>query len=219
MRIVVTDTGFIWNHNNPFLEQFKDIVLVVCLYGKEVTDKYKCFLSPYKQVRLGIDKCGVEDQKLQTLASVAGKLNSELGYHDDIVFLTDNEPSTLHPFYAIKDKNKNKRLHLVAMPPCEFESSRKRNAYHQMLSDLTALDSILYYDSNNILDAIGWKSSFSEYCDYARNYLGQLMPTFLNGIYAMKKKPCFFDFASMTYVPLESGFDKIDIKKKDNLEE
>lgn len=43
MRIVVTDTGNIWNHENLFLEQFKDIVLVVCLNGKEVTDKYECF--------------------------------------------------------------------------------------------------------------------------------------------------------------------------------
>lgn len=55
MRIVVTDTGNIWNHENPFLEQFKDIVFVVCLNGKEVTDKYECFVSPYKQVGMGIN--------------------------------------------------------------------------------------------------------------------------------------------------------------------
>ena len=31
-------------------KKIKDIVLVVCLNGKEVTDKYECFVSPYKQV-------------------------------------------------------------------------------------------------------------------------------------------------------------------------
>lgn len=44
MRIVVTDVGLIWNHNNPALEQFKDRVLVVCIDGKtsaEIIGKYK----------------------------------------------------------------------------------------------------------------------------------------------------------------------------------
>lgn len=39
MRIVVTDTALIWNHTNPALKQFKDIVLVVCLDGKQVTEE------------------------------------------------------------------------------------------------------------------------------------------------------------------------------------
>lgn len=30
MRIVLTDTGNIWNYDNPVLEQFKDIVLIIC---------------------------------------------------------------------------------------------------------------------------------------------------------------------------------------------
>lgn len=47
MRLVITDTGFVWNQDNPFLEKYKDIVLVVCLGGKAVTDKYACFVSPF----------------------------------------------------------------------------------------------------------------------------------------------------------------------------
>ena len=50
MRLVVTDIGLIWNHGNPILKKYKDIVLVVCLNGKKVTDAYECFVSPYKTV-------------------------------------------------------------------------------------------------------------------------------------------------------------------------
>ena len=49
MRVIITDTVFILNHDNPALEVFKDVLLVVCLEGKAVTDKYECFVSPYKQ--------------------------------------------------------------------------------------------------------------------------------------------------------------------------
>lgn len=215
MRIVLTDTGNIWNYDDPILEQFKDIVLVICLNGEKITDKYQCFVSPYKQDETGIDKYGVEDQKLQTLASVADKLNLELRYHDNIVFLADNEPSTLYPYYVLKDLNKYNHMHLVTMSPWKFERNRKADACDQMLSDLSALDSILYYDSNTVLNALEQKSTVMEAFDYAREYLVGSMPKFLNGIYEMKGSPCFFDFASMTYIPLESGFNKISLNKKD----
>ena len=215
MRIVITDTGYVWNHENPFLEQFKDIVLVVCLNGKKVTDQYQCFVSPYKHIGMGIDRYGIEDQKLQTLASVAEKLNKELEYSDDIIFLSDSEPCTLYPYYIIKDLNKYNRLHLVAISPWSFESSRRRNAYSQMLADLSALDSLLYFDGNSAIDIVGWKSTISEGYDYMRNYLGELMPIFLNGIYKMKNRPCFFDFASNSYIPLKNGFPQIELGKED----
>ena len=46
MRILITDTGSLWKPDDPILEQFKDIILFVCLNGKAVTDKYECFVSP-----------------------------------------------------------------------------------------------------------------------------------------------------------------------------
>ena len=103
MRLVITDTGFIWNQNNPFLDKYKDIVLVVCLCGKAVTDKYECFVSPFTEddIVMGIDTYGIEDRKFQKLASVGRELNVALGYHDDIVFLTDNQPSSLYPIFPI----------------------------------------------------------------------------------------------------------------------
>ena len=82
MQLVITDTGFIWNQNNPFLEKYKDIVLVVCLEGKAVTDQYMCFVSPYNadpNTELGMGRYGVEDRQFQALASVGAKLNGELG--------------------------------------------------------------------------------------------------------------------------------------------
>ena|GEM_PF-1233679 len=44
MLLVVTDKGDIWNHNNPYLEKYKEQVLVVCLGGEKATDKYECFV-------------------------------------------------------------------------------------------------------------------------------------------------------------------------------
>lgn len=217
MRLVITDTGFIWNQNNPFLEKYKDIVLVVCLYGKAVTDKYKCFVSPFinNHIRLGMDKYGIEDRKFQALESVSRKLNKELGYHDKIVFLTDNEPSTLYPFYVIKDINKYNSLHLVAMPPWRLESSFRKKGYHEMLSDLSRLHSILYYDSNKIPEILGYRATMPDAYKYIANDLGKMMPRFLNGIYDMRSGSYFFDFTSMTYIPLESGFYKIVTSKRD----
>lgn len=171
MRIIITDTGNIWNFENPFLEQFRDIIFVVCLEGREATDKYLCFVSPYRQVEMGMDNYGAEDQKLKVLISVAEKLNHELGYHEDIVFLSDNEPSTLYPYYVLKDLNKYNKFHLIAMPPWDFESRRRRDTYRQMLANLSALRSILYYDSQNILDAIGKKSTIAQalqHCCYIK---------------------------------------------------
>lgn len=217
MRLVITDTGFIWNPNNPFLEKYKDIVLVVCLYGKAVTDQYECFVSPYDKANIimGMGKYGAEDRKLQSLESVGEKLNTKLGCHDKIVFLTDSEPSTLYPFYVIKKWNTYNSLHLVAMPPWKFESSSRRKGYYEMLSDLSQLSSVLYYDSDKIPELLGYKTTMSEAFHYITDDLGKMMPHFLNGICDMDSGPCCFDFASMGYLPLKSGFDEIDIFQSD----
>lgn len=121
-------------------------------------------------------------------------------------------------YYVLKDLNEYNRMHLVTMSPWKFEVNRKIDAYNQMLSDLTALDSILYYDRNTVLNALEQSSAVMKAFDYAREYLGGLMPKFLNSIYEMKGKSCFFDFASLTYVPLESSFNKINLSKKDKLD-
>lgn len=154
MRIIVTDTAFIWNHENPGLEQLKDIVLVVCLEGKTVSDQYECFVSPYKQIGMGVDHFGAESQRYKALESVADDLNRELGYHDKILFLTDGNPESLYPFHVIKDRNEFNSLHLCTISPWRFESKRRIKAHRELLSDLSRLKSILYIDSNDYLSKI-----------------------------------------------------------------
>lgn len=219
MRIVVTDTGNIWNHDNPFLEQFKDIVLVVCLNGEKVTDKYGCFVSPYKHAKMDIDKYGDEDNRFKALASVAGELNSGMSYHDDIVFLTDDEPSTLYPFYALRTLNEYNRMHLVAMSPWVFEGNRRINAHNKMLEDLAVLRSLLYYDSAEALKVLGEKTTLPEVYEYMKNYFSKIMITVLNGIDKMRKGPCFFDFSTMMYVPINDGFSSVQKTRKTKLDE
>ena len=148
MRVIITDTAFIWNHDNPVLDAFKDVLLVVCLEGKAVTDKYECFVSPYKHVGMGIDKFGVDDQQYKALESVADDLNRNLQFHDDILFLTDGNPESLYPFYVIKDRNEYNSLHLCTVSPWKFEGKRRIQEHKDLLSDLSQLTSILYIDSN-----------------------------------------------------------------------
>lgn len=105
MRIVITDTAHIWNHANAELEKYKDNVLVVCLNGKKITDKYECFVSPYKQVCMGTDSFGTETMRYKALKSVAGELNNRLYWWDSVLFLTDNNPESLYPFHVVKDLN------------------------------------------------------------------------------------------------------------------
>ena len=71
MRIIVTDTGIIWDPDNPFLEQFKESVLVVYLNGKKATDKYECLISPYKPVGMGYSGHGIDNIQLKVPASAA----------------------------------------------------------------------------------------------------------------------------------------------------
>ena len=213
MRLVITDTGLIWNVNNPFLEKYKNMITVVCLGGKKVTDKYECFVSPYKAVGRGIDKFGIEDQRYQALASVGGELNDRMSYHEDIVFLTD-EQSTLYPYNVLKEHNEYNRLHLVAMPPFWFNIKARIDSHLSFLSDLSCLDSIMYYDINEKIKAIDKELGLNEFLEQITNELGELMPRLLSGIYHMDDYPSFFDFASMSYVTLEGGFKDFDITKK-----
>ncbi len=209
MRILITDTGMIWNKDNPFLEKYKDILTVVCLDGKKVTDKYECFVSPYKPVGLGMDNVGIESGRFKALASVAKKLM--IGYHEDIVFLADNEPSTLYPYYALKDISEYNHLHLVAMPPLRFEVNAKTTAFKELVSDLSNLDSFLFYDINKKLDKFDKGKGLDDFLGFVTDDLGNMLPHILNGIHHINEPPCFFDFASMKYVSLEGGFDDIDI--------
>ncbi|MDE7299321.1 MAG: hypothetical protein K2N94_10915 [Lachnospiraceae bacterium] len=217
MRIIVTDTAFIWNHKNPILEQFKDIVLVVCLEGKPVSDQYECFVSPYRHIGLGFSGFGVEAQKYKALESVADDLNRALGYHDKILFLTDGDPESLYPFYVIKDRNKFNSLHLCTMSPWKFESRRRIKTHRELLSDLSQLKSILYINSNDYLSKIDEPARITveELIQRVSDDYAALLPRVINGIQDMREKS-YFDFASRSYIPVGKGFDSIDLAKAAN---
>jgi hypothetical protein len=221
MRLVVTNTSKLWKVSNPFFKQFKEIMLVVCLNGEAVTDEYECFISPCKQKKSM--KYGIGDARLTALASVAGKLNQELRYHDDIIFLTDNDPSTLYPFYVLKGLNEHNRFHLITMSPWFFDGIKKTDAYYQMLADLTSLDSIMYYDSGKAIDALyspEKETTLGKAYSYVRDELESIMISAFNQIYEERYSGYrFFDFASMSYISMKEGFNKIDLshkEKKDN---
>ena len=44
MKIVITDTGILWNPGNPILKKYRDLILVVCLEVMKATDEYECFI-------------------------------------------------------------------------------------------------------------------------------------------------------------------------------
>ncbi len=209
MRLVLTDTGTLWKHDNPILEQFKDIVLVVCLNGKPVTDKYECFVVPNDDSAENSGRYTTDDKRLTALASVGIKLNQRLRYHNQIVFLTDNDPSTLYPFYILKDLNKYNSLHLITASPWDFDGLRKKQFYYQMLSDLSSLSSLLFYDSDLAGKACEETTTIGSLCGYIRTFFESNLIRILNGIYENQYNETYFDFSSMSYIPIHEGFEKV----------
>ncbi len=210
MRIVVTDTGLIWNHKNPMLKKCKNAVMVVCLNGKKVTDKYECFVSPYKSDENDF-KIGTSSEKYLALESVADKLNSDMRYHDSILFLADENPETLYPFFVLKDRNSYNALHLCAMSPLRFETKERIGVHKFLLSDLCSLKSFLYIDSNAMFNRFkgeGFSGTFNNMCSYYTS----LLPMIVTEISSLKyNENYFFDFATMRYVSVDKGFNGVDI--------
>lgn len=216
MRVIITDTVFFWNRENPALEKLKDVLLVVCLDGKAATDKYRCFVSPYKHGKMGIDKFGVESQRYKALESVADDLNREFRYHDDILFLTDGNPESLYPFYVIKSRNEYNRIHLCTISPFRFESKRRIQTHKELLSDLSQLTSILYIDSNKYINKANEKTTMKEIMQMIADDYIALLPVVINSIHELYEKS-YFDFASNSYIAIEGGYNGIDLSKKDEV--
>lgn len=207
MRIVVTDTGLIWNHKNPMLKKCKNAVMVVCLNGKKVTDEYECFVSPYKSDENDLE-IGTSSEKYLALESVADVFNGSMHYHDDIIFMTDENPETLYPFFAIKDRSQYNNLHLCAMSPWRFETEERIGVHKFLLSDLCSLRSFLYIDSNAMVNG----SEKTDFFNDMYSYYTSLLPMIVTEISYLKyNENYFFDFATMRYVSVDKGFNDVDI--------
>lgn len=221
MLLVVTDTGRIWNHENPFLEKYKDIVLVVCLKGKKATDKYKCLIPSFKDPEIEMNEFGLEDKKFRALYSARKKLLKKFESDENIVFLTDGEPSSLYPYFIVRkeligDRRLYYDIHLVAAAPLDFESNSKIKHYYNMLSDLSLINSVLYYDTNKVFKGFDKSKNLNDFYDYVRDDLGKIMHSFLSKIYYTDDSWKYFDFASMKYVRVNEGFEGIDFSKEED---
>lgn len=79
---------------------------------------------------------------------------------------------------------------------------------------------IMYYDSNKAIDALGNETTLGKAYSYVRDELESIMISAFNQIYEERYSGYrFFDFASMSYISMKEGFNKIDLShkyKKDN---
>ena len=150
MKIVITDTGILWNPWNPSLKKYKDDVLVICFEGIKMTDEYDCFICPKKFIGLGMSM-GVGSRVYNDLEDVADELYDKLRSEDDILFLTDGNPASLYPYIIMKNRKHNINIHLWASSPWSFEGKARIKTHRDMLSDLSGVKSICYIDIQDFL--------------------------------------------------------------------
>ena len=224
MRIIISDENTIWTPDHPALEPFAEIVLVICMNGKAATDKYPCFVPEHKVCQLGM-AMGMDSAEYRALDASADELVSMLGYHDDIVFLTDGGTSSLYPFMTIRERNVSNHLHLVSISPWNFESKRRMKFHRAVLSDLSGVSSLLWFNANSILNELDPKSTLPDAYRVMQRKFGDLLPRILYHIQERDWKWAYFDFNSMRYLPLDEGGNltrhalakqKIDISKIDS---
>ena len=198
MKIVITDSGILWHYGNPILKKYKDLVLMVCLYGSKVTDEYECFICPRKSVGLGMSM-GVGSRVYNDLEDVAEELYDKLRFEDDILFLTDGDPASLYPYYIIKNRRHHMNIHLWASPPLSVEGKFRMKAHEGMLSDLSGVKSVCYIDTQDYLK--NEYKNFGAFLEDVQNYFEEIFPIVLDGISKLENES-YFDLASKTYISL-----------------
>lgn len=216
MRLVITDTSELWKTEDKVLEQFRRILLVVCLKGEPITSQYKCLICPYQNVQEQWEDHlpeGISDLKLLSIISAGNELYNELNKsrQEDIVFLTDDTPSTLYPFYIMKNANKYRQLHMITIHPPDFADTVRKQEYYRWMSDLSTLNSLLVYRASE--DAVDYESYYLQ----AKQFFDRELVAILNRLYDHRYEHTYFDFASMSYVSIKEGFDRIDLSIADKL--
>lgn len=222
MLIFVTDEGRFWNHKNPILEKYADCVIVICLNGEAVTDKYKCIVSPYKpEVHLGMTDYSVLSQKYKALKSIEEKIREEYYYHDDLVFLTDGEPQSLYPYLVLKDDEEFNKLHLWCMSPWRFESKKRRDTFFELVHDIDKLNSIHYVDADEYLKSLDRRTTMPEAIEKCQEWLNSMLP---GALYEIDSKLSwgeryYYDLKAKRYISTDKAYSMIlkakPIRKKD----
>ena len=207
MKIVITDTGILWNPGNPILKKYRDLILVVCLEGMKATDEYECFICPRKSVGLGMSM-GVGSRVYNDLEDVADELYNMLQYEDDIIFLTDGNPDSLYPYHIIKNRRHHMNIHLWASPPWGIEGKARMKTHKEMLSDLSDVKSICYIDTQEYLK--NDYKNFGNLLEDVQNYFEEIFPIVIDGISKVENES-YFDLTSKSYIPLGKESNKNDI--------
>ena len=206
MKIIISDENEIWTPDHPALEPFADHVLVFCMNGIKASEKYQCIITEYHPMGLGMS-CGLHTAKYRSLKAASNRLINRIDYHEDIVFLTDNNPDGLYPFLAVRSMNYWRYLHLVTMTPWGFESQHRKNAHRAFLENLSSLSSLLVL--NNVMSDIKMRRGITlpDLIQEAKVRCGELLPMILYQIQERSWEKAFFDFHTMQYTPLEEGYE------------
>ena len=210
MVIFVTDVGMYWNHENPILEKYADNVVVVCIYGEKVTNKYKCIVSPYKSNILGCDN-SMLSAKYRALESIKEELRNTHTYHDDILFLTDNAPGSLYPYLILKDMEKHNRLHLWCMSPWMVEPIKRRKDHHELMHDISKLNSLLYVDSDMLRKNLDKDATFVDLHHNCENLCTKMLPKIIYEINTELKPDIryYYDFKAGRYIETSNSYQTI----------
>ncbi len=221
MIIFVTDEGRYWNHKNPILEKYADCVVVVCLNGEKVTDKYRCVVSPYKYIGgLGMTDYSVLSHKYKAIESIREELKYTYSYHEDIVFLTDGEPQSLYAYLVIKDDEEYNRMHLWCMSPWEFEGKHRKTAYSELLHDIDKLTSLHYVDGDEYLEQMGKHAAMSDVIAKCQDWLNSMLPGALYEIANEMdwSEKYYYDLGKKRYISTNDSYSEVikvkPIKKK-----
>ncbi|MDO4203539.1 MAG: hypothetical protein Q4D07_03440 [Selenomonadaceae bacterium] len=158
-----------------------------------------------------MDKYGMASWRYQALKNMSNSLMDCFRYGEDIVFLTDNAPESLYPYHVVSKQGEGNRLHLVTLAPLSIEGKGRIEGHRNLLQDLSGLTSLLYLDGDTLLSELSSGASLSGFFALAEERLGELLPRVLNSVVDMQETRCYFDFASNSYIPLEEGYDAIDL--------
>lgn len=210
MVIFVTDVGMYWNHEIPILEKYADSVVVVCVDGKKVTDKYKCIVSPYKATILGMDS-SMQSERYRALESIREELRHAYTFHDDILFLTDNVPESLYPYIILKDMGEYNRLHLWCMSPWKMEPIKRRKDHRELLHDISNLNSLLYIDNDMILKSLAKDATIADLHLYCQNLYAEMLPQVIYEIDTKLNpdKKYYYDLKIGRYIEIDNSYEFI----------
>lgn len=211
MVIFVTDAGMYWNHETPILEKYADCVVVVCIYGKKVTDKYKCIVSPYEHVGLGYDNNSIQSLKYKALESVKEVLRNTHTYHDDILFLTDSAPESLYPYLILKDTEEYNSLHLWCMSPWKIETYERKKDHRDLMQDISNLNTLLYIDNEMIWESLDKKATIIDLEFYCQNLFAEMLPQVIYEIDTKinHSKKYYYDLKIGRYIEIDNSYEFI----------